>query len=186
MKKLLILTLFLLGVAINAVAQVPTPNPANGTSVCINSTVVYGPATITTGVAYSFTILPAVPFTSISTGTQISVLWATAGIYTITLSDNDPCTSNTVATITVNTVGVINGPDIIVCQNTGTYPIVSNTAGAAFTIAGLPVASINSNILAPGSYVINATFTDANGCVSIGTINVTITPTVPMPLINSN
>jgi len=172
--------------ALKAKAQVPTPNPANGSSVCINSTVIYGPATITAGVNYTFVISPVVPFTIISSGDQISVTWTTPGVYTITLSDDDVCTSDNVATVTVNTVGVITGPDIIVCQNTGNYPIVTNTAGATFTMGGLPVADIDSDILAPGSYTVDATFTDANGCISTGVINVTITPTVPMPLINSN
>lgn len=178
--------LLVLAFAFKAKAQVPTPNPANGSSVCVNSTVIYGPATITAGVTYSFAISPVVPFTVISGGDQISVTWTTPGVYTITLSDNDACTSDNVATVTVNTVGVITGPDIIVCQNTGNYAIVTSTAGATFTMGGLPVADIDSDILAPGSYTINATFTDANGCISTGVINVVITPTVPMPAINSN
>ena len=186
MKKIIILTLILLGICFTAKAQIPTPNPSNGTTVCVNSTLTYGPATISAGVVYNYAISPVIPFTPVSGGSQIEVTWTTPGVYTITLSDNDACTSDITATITVTSTGVITGPDIIVCQNTGNYPIVTNTPGATFTMGGLPIADIDSDILAPGSYTINATFTDANGCISTGTINVIITPTVPLPFINNN
>lgn len=186
MKKIILILAIILGCCLTAKAQVPTPNLSDGSIVCVNSQLVYGPTVIDPAATYNFTITPAVPFTVISGGTQIDVTWLAAGVYTIEYDDNDACTIANSAIITVQDVGVITITPIIECDDTGIYSIVSNQAGATYEINSLPVGDFDTDILAPGNYTITASFTDANGCVSTGTEVFTITNPVPLPTISNN
>lgn len=170
----------------SAKAQVPTPNSSDGSTVCVGTQLVYGPSTIDPSLTYNFTITPVIPFTVISGGTQIDVLWSTPGVYTISYDDNDPCTLSNSAIITVSDVGVILIDPITECENTGMYNITSNQSSATYTLGGFPVTVLDTDILGPGTYTVNGTYTDANGCISTGSQTLTILPAVPLPTINNN
>ena len=169
-----------------AKAQVPTPNPSDGSTVCVGTQLVYGPSTIDPSLTYNFTINPVIPFTVISGGSQIEVLWSSVGTYTISYDDNDPCTISNSATIVVQDAGIILINPITECQNTGMYNITSNQSSATYTLGGFPVTVLDTDILAPGTYTVNGTFTDANGCISTGTQTLTILPPTPLPSISNN
>lgn len=186
MKKIIIILGILLAFCTTVKAQVPTPNASDGSVVCVNTQLVYGPSTIDPTSTYNFTITPAIPFNVISGGTQIDVTWTLPGVYTIEYDDNDPCTIANSATITVQDVGVITITPITECDDTGIYPIVSNQALATYEINNLPVGDFDTDILTPGTYTITASYTDGNGCISTGTETFTITAPLPLPTINNN
>ena len=101
MKKIIIILGFLL-VTLLGYGQVPTPNSANNNVYCINDVKVYGDQVIDPLAVYTFSILPAVPFTIISSGDQIQVTWSAIGTYVISITKTiGTCSSSNTATITV-------------------------------------------------------------------------------------
>jgi hypothetical protein len=188
MKKY-IFTLVLILITLILSAQVPTPNPANNTFNCINDIQVYGDQVIDPLATYSFTIVPAQPFTSISGGDQIQVTWSTPGVYVITITETvGICSSSSQATINVyppTTPLVITD---IICVGNGTIALTSTPLGTnpIFSGTGVTGNTFNATGLAQGIYPITFTSTDANGCPMTGTGSVTITSPPPPPTIFTN
>jgi hypothetical protein len=185
MKKILFsLLLVLLTIVLSA--QIPTPNPANNNTYCLNDVQVYGDQVIDPLAAYTFSILPVVPFTSISSGDQIQVTWSVAGTYTITITKTiGLCSSTSSATITVLPPTI---PIVIVdaiCQGNGTINLTSNPLGTnpVFTGTGVVGSVFNASGLATGAYPITFTSTDVNGCPMSGSGSITITPPPSTPVI---
>lgn len=177
MKNLLFSIIILL-TSLTIYGQVPTPNVANGQSVCPNDVHVYGDQIIDPTSTYQFNIVPAQVFNII--GQQIQVTWTTPGVYTITMIETNAagCEFTTTAQVTVqNTVQATIDP-ITVCQdgtvqnitgqNLGTNPVFSGTgvSGSTFNPAGL----------SSGVYNITVTSQTANGCPIAGVGTVTIEP----------
>ena len=187
MKKLLLILIILLLSSV-LYAQVPTPFLANGQQKCLGSTVVYGPSVINPTYTYTYSILPAQPFTPISGGTQIQVLWNVIGIYniSITATDANGCTSTSISTVTVVPVINILVTDQIICQGSGPFALISNQVGVVWSGVGVVGNNFDPSGLASGVYPVTATFIDANGCIGTGTGNITITPTPTTPILNSD
>jgi len=177
MKNLLFSIIILL-TSLTAYCQVPTPNAANGQTVCPNETHFYGDQVIDPTSTYQFSIVPAQPFTAASQ--QIQVTWATPGVYTMTMIETNAagCQFTTTAQITVQNIVQATVNPIVVCegglvqnitgQNLGINPVFSGTgvSGTTFNPAGL----------APGTYTITVTSQTANGCPVTGTGTVTVEP----------
>jgi hypothetical protein len=185
MKKIIIILGFLL-VTLLGYGQVPTPNSANNNTYCLNDVQVYGDQIIDPLAAYTFSIVPAVPFTLISSDDQIQVTWSVAGIYTINITKTiGLCSSTSSATITVLPPTI---PIVIVdaiCQGNGTINLTSNPLGTNPVFAGTGVVGsvFNATGLATGVYPITFTSTDANGCPMTGNGSITITPPPSTPII---
>jgi len=188
MKKVFISILLILLSTI-IYAQVPTPNPANNTFYCLNEIQVYGDEVIDPLATYSFSIIPAFPFNTISNGDQIEVTWTTPGIYTIEITKTiGQCSS--VGQAIINVYPPTN-PTITVdalCQGTGTINLTSNILGTnpVFSGTGVNGTTFDATGLAPGVYPINFTSTDINGCPMVGVGSITITPPPSIPIIFTN
>jgi len=188
MKKFILLLSTLVLFTISGFSQVPTPFLANGQQKCVGSTVVYGPSVIDPALTYSFNIIPAQPFTSISGGDQIQVTWNTVGVYNIetTVTNADGCTSSSISIITIVPTLNIVVTDQVACQNSNPFALISNPTGVTWAGVGVVGNNFNPSGLAPGVYPITATFIDANGCQGSGNGIITITPLPPPPTLNSD
>jgi len=188
MKKLLLLLSTLVLFNVSGFSQVPTPFVADGQQKCVGSTVIYGPSVIDPTFTYSFNIVPAQAFTSISGGDQIQVTWNTVGVYNIetTVTDANGCSSSSISTITIVPLFNIVVTDQVVCQNSSPFALISNPVGVTWSGVGVVGNNFDPAGLAPGVYPITATFIDANGCQGTGNGTITITPLPPPPTLNSD
>jgi hypothetical protein len=188
MKKFITI-LFLLFLTSTLFAQIPTPNPANGTFYCPGDIQVYGDQVIDPLATYNFSISPLVPFNIISNGDQIEVTWLIPGVYVVEIEKIiGQCSSVGQATITVYPPTL---PVVIVdalCQGTGTITLTANPLGTnpIFTGTGVTGNIFDSAGLVPGLYPITFTSVDANGCSMNGNGSITITPPPSPPTIFTN
>jgi hypothetical protein len=180
MKKILLI-LFLSVLTSTLLSQVPTPNIANGQSVCVNDVHYYGDQIIDPTATYQFSINPIQPF--VASGQQIQVTWSTPGIYTITMTETNAngCELITTAVInvsdavtaTINPIEICEGEPVqnITGQNLGNNPVFSGigVTGNTFDPAGLSA----------GVYNITVNSTSPNGCLitGIGIVTIYSTPT---------
>jgi hypothetical protein len=188
MKKLFILVLLTLFSLVIS-AQVPTPIPANNTSYCLNEVQVYGDQVIDPLATYSFSITPAFPFTSISSGDQIEVTWTTPGSYTVEITKTiGLCSSVGQAIVTVYPLTIPIVTIDALCQGTGTINLTANPLGSNPVFGGIGVAgnTFNATGLAQGVYPITFTSIDINGCPMTGNGSITVTPPPPIPIIFTN
>jgi hypothetical protein len=181
-------------------AQGPYANTGNET-VCLNSTQQYGVIDVPTS-TYAWSITPAIGGTITSSGhNTISILWQTAGIYTLSVieTNNSGC-SAPIASIQV-TVGLANTIALSSAAGTNnqtislTSPITnitySTTGATGATFTGLPagvtgnwaanVITISGTPSTSGSY--NYTVTLTGGCgtaTATGTIIVTLANTITL------
>lgn len=181
MKKILF-TCFLLLSTIILIGQVPTPNPKDRT-VCVGSTLVFGDTPIDPAAVYSFTIDNGETINNISFNTQGQVLFENTGTYNVTITKLlNGCTITQTGTIIVQPNGVLTANPITQCIDQVNIVINGQPAGTIFspTNGGTVVGNIftPSN---PGNYTLNMTYTDANGCLSTGVVNITVNP---LPTIN--
>jgi len=187
MKKLLLILLSL--VSLTTYAQIPTPNPANNTSYCLNEIQVYGDQIIDPNAVYSFNITPAFPFTTISNGDQIEVTWDTPGVYTIEITKTiGQCSSIGTATITVFPATIPQITTTSICQGNNIINLTSIPLGTNPIFSGVGVIgnTFNSTGLVPGVYNITFTSIDLNGCPMSGNGSITITPPPTIPIIFTN
>ena len=176
--KNLLFSIILLLTCFTVNAQVPTPNVANGQSVCPNDVHFYGDQFIDATSTYQFNISPAQAFNVI--GQQIEVTWTTPGVYTITMIETNAsgCEFTTTAQIVVqNSVQAIIDP-ITVCQDGAIQNITGQNLGTnpVFNGTGVSGSTFNPSGLASGVYNITVTSQTANGCPITGTGTVTIEP----------
>ena len=188
MKKIFTLLATLIIFTVDGFSQVPTPFLANGQQKCVGSTVVYGPSVIDPLMTYSYNIVPAQVFASISGGDQIQVTWNTPGVYNIqiTATDANGCSSTSISTVTVVPALTVTVTNEVICQNSNPIPLSANPPGVTWSGNGVVGNTFNSAGLPPGVYPITATFIDANGCQGTGNGTVTITPLPPAPTLNSD
>lgn len=125
-----------------------------------------------------------------TTQTTLDISTLTAGVYSLTVTDQNLCTA-TVGPFTVNNAG---GPSIDETNAVSTNVLCDGTLG---TISGITAtgtalnyswsngggSALNANNLAPGSYVL--TITDGNGC-SITSGTYTILTPVPLAIDATN
>jgi hypothetical protein len=187
--KRIIFSIILILLTIVLSAQVPTPNPANNTFNCLNEIQVYGDQAIDPLATYSFSIIPVFPYTLISSGDQIQVIWNVPGTYTIGITKAiGLCSSTAQATITVYPTTTPTVITDVICQGNGTIALTANPLGASPTFGGTGVVgtTFNANGLATGAYPISFISTDANGCPMTGNGSITVTPPPPIPTIFTN
>jgi len=105
---------------------------------------------------------------------------ASSTTYTLTVSDNNNCTSNDAVLITVSSLPVVNaGPDIALCNQpipatlTGYSPAGGTWSGANVTLAGVYTPN------GVGSFVLTYTFTNASGCTNSDVITVNVADATP-------
>lgn len=186
MRKLLIFCFVLLSTTL--LAQVPTPNAADGITVCVGTTGDYSPQTVVTGYTYSFSINNGETVTQ-TFPSQGQITWDNPGVYTLTITTTDPSGTCppvvSTATITVQPQGVLNLPALAECSpNTVT---LNGPAGSVYTPTnGGSVASGVFTPPGPGSYTIDVVYTDANGCTSTGQVVVDISAPPVAPTIYTN
>jgi hypothetical protein len=186
-NALISITLILLSFTL--IAQVPTPNPADNTFYCLNDVAVYGDQIIDPLASYSFSILPVVPFNTISSGDQIEVTWLTEGVYTIEITKTiGLCSSTNQASITVYP---LTTPIVItdaLCQGNGIINLTANPIGSnpSFSGTGVSGTTFDASGLPIGDYPITFTSTDVNGCAMNGIGNISITSPPSNPIIFTN
>lgn len=184
-----LISIALILLSFTLMAQVPTPNPANNTFYCPNTTQVYGDEVIDPLASYSFSITPAVPYNVISSGDQIEVIWTTPGTYTIEIIKTiGSCFSSSQATITIYPITIPLVITDAICQGNGTINLTANPIGTnpIFSGGGVSGTTFNASGLAVGTYPITFTSTDINGCPMSGIGSITITPPPPSPIIFTN
>jgi hypothetical protein len=179
--------------ALGAWAQGPFPLTGNE-SVCLNSTHNYGTVDTPTS-SYSWTITPAIGGSISSTGhNTISVLWQTAGVYALEVTETSnsecvaPIASIQVTVDALNTIvltSAVGTNNQTACINTPLTKITYATTGATgVTFSGLPagvtgnwsadVVTISGTSSASGTFSYLLTLTGGCGNVtSTGTITVT-------------
>lgn len=177
MKSLFLSFIFIL-VSISILAQVPTPNIADGQVVCPNEMHYYGDQIVNPTSTYNFSIVPAQTFTTV--GQQIQVTWTTPGVYTMTMTETNSagCQVVTVAQITVQPNVIATIDPIVVCQNAADVVITGQNLGVnpIFNGTGVFGNVFDPAGLAPGIYNITVTSQTTNGCSITGTGTVTINP----------
>ena len=109
--------------------------------------------------------------------TNITATGLSAGIYTVTVTDANGCTQTTTATVTAaggETVS-ISASTNITCNGanngTATATVVGGTGPYTYAWTPNGGSTANATGLSAGLYTI--TVTDANGCISIATVNIT-------------
>ena len=188
MKKIFLILLLLI-TYITGNTQIPTPNPADGNTYCVNDTKVYGDENIDPLADYVFTITPATPFNLISNGDQIEVTWSNSGVYTIEIEKTiGTCSSTSQAVITVNPVTIPNVINEVLCQGSGTVNLSAIPLGSNPVFSGIGVTNgiFDASGLNPGVYQIDFSSVDINGCPMIGTGSITITQPPISPIIFTN
>ena len=177
MKNLLFSIIIILN-SVCAFAQVPTPNLADGQTVCPNEVHFYGDQIIDPTSTYQFSIAPVQPFTSANQ--QIEVTWTTPGVYTITMIETNSagCQFTTTAQIIVQNITQAVIDPIVVCQGGNIQNITGTNLGTnpVFNGVGVSGTSFNPTGLAPGVYNISVVSQTANGCSIIGAGTATVEP----------
>jgi hypothetical protein len=184
-----LISVVLILLSFTLMAQVPTPNPADNTFHCPNTTQVYGDEIIDPLAVYSFSITPSVPFNIISNGDQIEVTWITPGTYTIEIIKTiGSCFSSNQALITIYPTTVPLVITDAICQGNGVINLIANPIGTnpIFNGVGVSGNTFNTSGLAVGTYPITFTSTDVNGCPMSGIGSITIAPPPPSPIIFTN
>lgn len=185
MKKLITLLFVLIG--LTAFAQVPTPNAADGITVCVGSTGAFSPAVTTPGYTYTFSINNGETFNQ-TFPNQIEITWDNPGVYTLEITTTDlsgscpPVVST--ALITVQPQGILNLAALEECSPNSVT--LNGPAGSVYTPTNGGTVTGNTFSAPPGTYVIDVVFTDPNGCQSTGQVTVTISAPPIAPTINTN
>lgn len=179
MKKILIILICVVS-GFSLKAQVPTPNAANGITVCVGSTGSFSPQTVDPTYTYTFSVDNGETVTQ-TFPSQGQITWDNPGVYnlTITTSNGSLCPPVvSTAVITVQPQGVLNLANLQDCVSS--TPITLNgPAGSVYTPTNGGAVVGNLFTAPAGTYLLNVTFTDPNGCVSTGTVQVTVDPLVP-------
>lgn len=188
MKKLIFLAFMLLGIVANA--QVPTPISVAGatTNLCLNTVKVYGDQPIDPAATYTFTVTNGETINLITSGDQAEITWDIVGTFVLTITK----TLNGCVTTAITTVNVTNTPTgtidpLTLCEGSTSQPLTGVNLGTGVIFAGNGVNGTDFDPagLAPGTYNVTATGTDANGCTIASTGTMTITP-LPTIIFNSN
>jgi len=95
--------------------------------------------------------------------------------FTLTITD-DACFDDDVVTITINPLPVVSltQPDPI-CDDGNTYTITANPSGGIWS-SNMPNGIVDPSALGAGTYQVDYTFTDANGCTNMDMTTVVINP----------
>jgi gliding motility-associated-like protein len=95
--------------------------------------------------------------------------------FTLTITD-DACIDDDMVTVTINPLPIVTlTPPSAVCDDDDTYTIVSSPLGGVWS-SNMPNGIVNPSALGPGTYVVDYTYTDANGCTNMDMTTVVINP----------
>jgi len=169
-------------VTVNAL---PTPLAGGNSPVCIGMPINFngngGTSYVWNGPA-GFNSVIANPTIAVSS-------MASAGNYTLTVTDNNGCSNSTVYAVVVNSQPVVSAAGTNVCENTNVQ--LTATGGVSYSWSGPggftslqqnPVIP-NAGIGATGQYIV--TVTDANTCTNTAVANVTVNA-APVPTVITN
>ena len=194
------------GATVNASPTTTTTYTITGTSAAgctgtANVTVTVNPlptvsspaATICSGASTTLTASGAATYTwspatglSATTGASVTANPAATTTYTITGTSAAGCVSTGTVTVTVNPLPTVSSPAATICSGASTTLTASGAATYTWSPAtGLSAttgASVTANPAATTTYTI--TGTSAAGCVSTGTVMVTVNP-IPVIIVNS-
>ena len=135
-----------------------------------NPTITVNSGTICSGSSYTLSPSGANTYTFAPNGPVVTPSSTTN--YTITGADNNGCTGNSVALITVNTstvaltIGTISGPSSNVCASTGTYSVAAVTGATSYSWTVSANVTITSG---QGTNVINVSY---GSSFTTGTVSV--------------
>ncbi|PWK16940.1 parallel beta helix pectate lyase-like protein [Arcicella aurantiaca] len=174
-------------VAVNvSINALPVPNPSSDTPKCAGQTLTFSSAAEMINYSWSG---PNSFTSSIQNPNILNVTSAAGGIYTLTVTNANNCTSSATTSITVNetpTATASSSTPTICAGNTislvgsgvGTY---AWSGANSFTSTDQSPSIANASVLASGVYTL--TVTNANNCTSTAATSVTVneTPTTPTP-----
>lgn len=171
-------------------SQVPTPISVGNltTNVCLGTVKVYGDQPIDPAATYVFSVTGGETINLITSGDQAEITWDITGTFVVTLTKTlNGCvtTMSTTINVTNNSSGTIDNQTV--CEGSGVIPLtgVNLGTGVVFSGTGVVGTTFNPVGLAPGTYNITSTGTDAQGCIVNSTGIITITP-LPTIILNSN
>jgi hypothetical protein len=179
--------------AVSINVQIPSPTNITGpNSVCAFKTTSYS-TTKVTGSTYFWNVTGGTITTNFN-DSLIHVLWGSAGVGTVTLSqvNNFGCDSVVVRNITINPtpVPILNGPAAVCERKTATFTARFVT-GATYiwnVTGGSITSTLNDTLInvlwgVAGTGTVSVRQTNTFGCDSTVVRNITINPT-PVPILN--
>lgn len=158
-------------VTVNSLPVVVTS--ASPTAICLGSS---SNLQASGGTSYSWTPSTGLSNTGIATPSANPTITTT---YTVTVTDNNLCSSTSSITVTVNTLPVVVASvDVLICDSTETT--LSATGAITYLWSpstGLNSASLASPIAAPHTTTTyTVTGTDVNGCINTDNVTVSVNP----------
>jgi|GEM_PF-1126925 len=172
------------------ISPTPTPALAGPTSVCTQITETYYLQTVSSN-SKVWNVTGGQIIGANNTN-SINVVWNTPGTGTVTVTETHPQGCDSTVSMSVNvgqsSIPQINGPSTVCAYSSTSYytPFTSNTAYVWSVSGGTITSNTGTSIVvnwnAVPSGVISLTATNASGCDSTVTSNVTINPT-PTPVI---
>jgi len=153
--------------ATTTVNALPTPSISGATAICQNATTVFNAGG------------PYASYLWSTTATSQSITTGTAGPYTVSVTDGNGCTGSATVALTVNALPTpsITG-NTTFCQGASS---VLNAGGGYSSYAWSNAATTQTVTVSTGG-PFTVTVTDANGCVSSASTNVTVNAN-PVPAI---
>lgn len=116
---------------------------------------------------------------TICSGNSVTVgnnTYTTTGSYTDVLTGPNGCDSTVITNLTVNATPTVSvsAPVDTVCQGSDTFQIVGMPAGGTYTGNGIIDSTFHPSLVGPGTYTINYSYFDGNGCGGTSTTAVVV------------
>ena len=156
------------------VYSLPTVS-VNNPTICVGAQVTLT-ATGAGGLSpYSYAWSPSSGLSS-TTGSVVSTSPSSSTNYTVTITDNNTCSSSLQAAVTVNQLPIVEaGSNLSVC-NTPTITQLTGNSPQNGTWTGTGVsASGGFTPTATGSFILTYTFTDSNNCINTDSLTISVT-----------
>ncbi len=95
--------------------------------------------------------------------------------FTLTITD-DACIDDDVVTVTINPLPVVAiTPPTAICDDGNTYTISATPPGGVWS-SNVPNGTVDPAVLGSGTFMVDYTYTDANGCSNMDMTTVVINP----------
>jgi hypothetical protein len=169
-----------------------TSNISPASSVCTGTTVTLNSIPAGGGAPYTYAWNGPAGFTSASQNPTFAATAATAGTYTIVVTDNCAATTTSTVTLTVNGLPTIAvSPTSAVYCNPGTA-VALTASGTSTGYAWLPAAGLSAtsgasvNASPAGNTTYTVTGTDGNGCMNTATASISSSPAVTVSSVTAS